>query len=327
MLKTRWFFVFLLAVVFVPGCVFITLPTVQPLTEKIIGGEGRDKVLLMDISGIITDKADQSRLTGFRTTPNLTARIKEELTKASKDELVGAVVLRINSPGGNVTTCDVIVHEIRKFKKEKNIPVVAELMDVAASGGYYIASAADVIVAHPTTVTGSIGVVAYNVDATGLLNKIGISNQTIKSGDKKDMGSPLRSMTDEERRIIQSVIDAMYERFLDVVIDGRGPLITREELRRAADGRIYTSGQALDMKLIDRIGYLDDAVELAREKAGLEEATIVTYAHPSDYRNNIYSAFTPSAGAGMPSTVNLINIDAAPLTDRLGLSFMYIWLP
>lgn len=312
-------FVILFIVFFIEGCVSINIPRVGPLTEQVIGGKGKDKVLLMDISGMIFDKEEQD-LIGLKTMPRLTARIKEELDKASEDEKVKAVVLRINSPGGTVTTCDIINHEIRNFKKKTGKVVVAELMDVAASGGYYIAVASDRIAAHPTSITGSIGVVAYMVNASGLMEKIGIANETIKSGDKKDIGSPLRPMTPEERDILQGIINNLYNRFLDAVAEGR-KAIPRDELKKIADGRIYTAEQALGLKLIDRIGYLDDAIEIAKNEVGIKEAVIITYARPGSYKSNIYS------GLDMPSVINLVNIDAGSFFGSLGIRFMYLWMP
>ena len=317
-MKTALRLIFLLSI-FLSGCVVITLPTAEPLIEKVIGGEGDAKVLLIDISGIITDSDRKDAV--FSTKQNMTARIREELDKASVDEDVRAVVLRIDSPGGAVTTSDIIAHEIKKFREKKKVPVIAELMDVAASGGYYIAAASDRIIAHPTTVTGSIGVVAFSVNASGLLEKVGITNQTIKSGDKKDIGSLLRPMTGDERIIIQSIIDDLYERFLDIVMDGRKGSFTRDELKKIADGRVYTARQALDLKLIDEIGYLDDAVEAAKSKAGIKEARLITYAPPRSYRNNIYSSLED-----LPVSINLVNIDAGSFTGRLGMSFMYLWM-
>lgn len=301
------------------GCVAINLPTVQPLAEKVVAGEGRAKILLVDISGIIKD--EESTGVFGQTQPNITARVKEELELAAKDEDVKAVVLRINTPGGSVTTSDIISHEIDNFKKKREVPVVAELMDVAASGGYYIATSADRIIAHPTTVTGSIGVVAISVNASGLMEKIGIANQTIKSGPMKDMGSPLKPMTEEERRVLQSVIDGMYERFLDKVEAGRPNSFTRDGLRQVADGRVYTAQQAKDLKLIDSIGYLDEAIEWAKETAGVKEARVVTYSQPRAYRNNIYSK-----AEGATAGVNIINIETG-LPKLSGMQFMYIWLP
>lgn len=308
------------ALLVLSGCVIITLPSVQPLVEKVVDGKGADKVLLVDISGMISDD-DARNMLGIETSPNLTARIKEELTLASSDDRVKAVVLRINTPGGSVTTCDIISHEIKEFKKKRKVPVVAELMDVAASGGYYIAASANRIIAHPTTVTGSIGVIAYNINASGLMEKIGVTDQTVKSGPRKDIGSPLRPMTEEERKILLSVINGMYERFLDVILEGRKDL-NREDLTRIADGRVYSAPQALDLKLIDSIGYLDDAIGEAKKEAGIKEARIITYSAPRSYRNNIYSGPVPVAQPGL----NIINLDPG-FSKRFGLSFMYVWMP
>jgi len=312
--------VFLL--LFFTGCVFISLPGVKPLTEKEVGGKGADKVLLVDISGLIVDDDGSGRL-GIETRRRLTARVREELAMAEKDRRVRAVVLRINTPGGSATTSDIVNHEIREFKRRTNIPVVAELMDVAASGGYYIAVAADEIIAHPTTVTGSIGVIAYNFDASGLMTRVGIVSETVKSGDKKDIGSPLRPMTGEEREILQSVIDSMYERFLDVVMEGRRERFTRAGLRALADGRVYIAPQALESGLIDSIGYLDDAVGAAKKRAGIEQATVITYAPASSHRDNIYSGL----GGLSPGSaqINLINIDGRGIFPGPGTRFMYLW--
>ncbi|MBE7414772.1 MAG: signal peptide peptidase SppA [Deltaproteobacteria bacterium] len=312
------FIVFLL--IFVPGCVFITLPGPRPLSEKVVGGKGDDKVLLLEISGMLTDEKPGGVL-GLDTAPNLTARIREELELAAADPKVKAVVLRINTPGGSVTTSDIIAHEIKRFKEKKKVPIVAGLMDLAASGGYYIASSADRIIAQPTTVTGSIGVVALSVNASGLMEKLGITNQTVKSGEMKDLGSPIRPMTEEERRVLQAVIDGLFERFLDQVIEGRPGRFTREELRAISDGRILTAPQALDHKLVDSIGYLDDAIEAAKEAAGIKEAKVVTYAAPRAYKHNIYSlAEPPKAG------ISIVNIDTG-LARRFGMEFMYVWMP
>ncbi len=312
----------LLSLVFLmTGCLVLHMPSVSPLKEKTLSGTARDKILLIDISGVIRDRRNKNIL-GTETSRPMTARIQEELDKARDDKKVKALILRINTPGGHVTTADIIYHEIMTFKKETGIPVVAEFMDMATSGGYYIGAAADKIVAQPTTITGSIGVVAYNVNATGLLDKIGITDRTIKSGDKKDMASPLRDMSAEEREILQSIIDELYERFLTVVFDGRHGLINKQELRKISDGRVYTATQALKLKLIDRIGYMEDAVSYAKELAKIDDARVVTYAESGVYRNNIYSG----APALSPTTLNLINIDTSFMSGA-GISFMYLWKP
>lgn len=161
-------------------------------------------------------------------------------------------------------------------------------MDLGASGGYYVAASADRIIAHPTTVTGSIGVIMLNLSVEGLLQKIGITDTSIKTGEYKDMGSPLKTMTEEERRIFQGIMDSLYERFLTAITENRKEL-PLEKLRSLADGRIYTAQQALENGLIDQIGYLDEAISLAKQESGLTGARVVIYHRPGVYKNNIYS--------------------------------------
>lgn len=315
---TASFFLFLL---FLSGCIvnISLLPTLEPLKEKRVAGTGKDKIVLMDLSGIITDQEEAGALL---TEPSLVSRVKEELEKASRDPKVKAVVLRINSPGGTVTASDLLYHEIENFKKETGKKVIASIIDLGASGGYYVAAAADKIIAHPTTVTGSIGVIMLNVNVQGLLEKIGVAGTAIKSGDKKDMGSPIRPMTEEERAIFQGVINQMYDRFLSVVVAGRKNLTT-DKIRAAADGRIYTAQQALELGLVDKIGYLDDAIAMARQETGVSEARVVTYYRPGAYKNNIYSRLA----GGESAQVNLINLDLRSLVQPGVPQFMYLWVP
>ena len=295
------------------------LPSTQPLQERVVSGEGEAKILLTEITGVISE---EEKGNAFMAEPNLVARIKEELKIAARDPAVRAVVIRINSPGGTVTASDLIHHELEAFKKKTGKTVIASIADLGASGGYYVAVAADKIVAHPTTVTGSIGVIMLNVNLQGLLEKIGVSGVAIKSGDKKDMGSPLRPMTEEERRLFQGIIDQMYEQFLTVVAAGRKGL-TMEQVRRAADGRVYTARQALDLGLVDRIGYLDEAIEMARDAAGIKLARVVRYVRPGTYKDNIYSQ-SPVSG---PATVNLVNFDLRSWVQPGVPRFMYLWAP
>ncbi len=304
------------------GCsIVVPVPGTKPLEEEVIGGGGRDKALLIDISGGISAE-ERSDLLGLSTEPSMVARIREELDKAAEDRAVKAVILRMNTPGGTVTASDIIHHEIKEFKERTGSFIVVEMLDVAASGGYYIATAADRIIAHPTTVTGSIGVVSMKIDASGLMERIGVENETVKSGDKKDIGSPLRGMTPEEREIVESIIREMYERFLEVIEEGRKG-IDRGRLEAIADGRVYTAGQALDLALIDGIGYFDDVIDLIKEEKKIDELKIVTYARPGGYKSNVYSSY----GLRLPVNINLVNVDADALAGGLGMRFMYIWLP
>jgi len=302
------------------GC--ITLPPLfpgpGPLKENKLSGTGEAKVLLLDLSGVISGQAKE----GFLPQPNMLAMFREELMKASNDNNVKAVVVRINSPGGTVTASDIMYHELREFKMKRKIPVIASMMDVAASGGYYLAMATDKIFVHPSTVTGSIGVIMLTVNARGLLEKVGVEASAITSGPRKDMGSPFRVMTPEERAIFQSVIDSFYQRFLTVVQEGR-PNLTPDQIKKLADGRIYSGDQAKAAGLIDEIGYLDEAIEAAKKKAGLTEARVVTYGRPGEYQNNIYSHLFATSSA----MTGLVNMDMLSMVRGGTPQFMYLWMP
>ncbi len=319
---TKRLLILVIFTAFLSGCMSMpVISPIKPLEERVIGGEGRYKIAVIDISGLIVDK-DEENIFGGVTAPRITARVREELDMVSSDRDVKALLLRINSPGGSVTTSDIIYHELMSFKEETGLPIVAEMMEIAASGGYYIALAADTIYAHPTTVTGSVGVIAFKADITGLLRKIGISDATIKSGSKKDIGSPLRKMTVEEREILKGIIDAMHLRFTGLIRERR-PQITDGGFLLITDGRVFTSDEALRLGLIDSIGYLSDASEAAMKAAGIEEARLVAYSRPSSYMANIYSGETPGGGVSL----KLLNLGRGSLLGSTGVSFMYLWMP
>src|SRR5947208_1359100 len=289
------------------GCSLISLdltPRIEPLQEQTVEGHGRAKLLLLDVSGFLSDEGGAPSLVIGGPAPArvpLLVRVREELTKAAADPDVRALVVRIDSAGGTVTASDVIYQELALFKRETGRPVVAVMLDVAASGGYYVALAADTIVAHPTTVTGSIGVLMVTLSAEGLLQKLGLATTTIKSAERKDMGSPLRALTDEERKIFQSVIDSLYGQFVEKLAENRK--LGLEAARKVADGRIYTARQALDLKLIDRIGYMPDAIEAAKRAVGVEEARVVVYRRPREYRATYYARAEAPAAAVQCSTL------------------------
>lgn len=306
------------------GCVFVHAPLdpfthkPKPLAEHVVSGEGDAKILLLEISRVITTQSEESPL-GLRYQPSVVARLEEELALAAEDEAVRALVVRINSPGGTVTASDIAYRLIADFKAEQKVPVVAQLMDVAASGGYYVALAADRIVAYPTTVTGSVGVVFHGVSLEGLFEKIGVRNQTVKSGDKKDMGSPLRTMTAEERTLLEGMLAEMKDRFLTLVRERRPPL-TGEGESLIADGRILSAGQAKEIGLIDQVGTLEESIEVAKELAGATEARVVVYRRPDEYADGLYAA-----RAATPPAVSLFNLDVGPLLQAP--QFLYLWAP
>jgi protease-4 len=295
------------------GCAFIKvslMPEVQPLEERVLSGEGKDKIVLMDITGVITSEESSSAIGGTKK-PGMLAEMREGFDRARKDRNVKAVVLRINSPGGGVTASDTLYHEIKKFKMETGVKVIAHFLDAGTSGAYYAALASDRITAQPTSITGSIGVIMLRIDATGLMQKIGVQTLEIYSGEQKGMGSPFRPVSAEEKKIFQAMIDSLYGRFVGVIADERK--MAPERVRQFADGRIYTSQEAKDAGLIDDIGYLDDAFVQARKLANLERATVVTYLRPGEYRPNIYS-------------MNVININFGDLAGP-GVKLAYLWWP
>jgi protease-4 len=299
----------------ITGCfvIKVNLTTeAQPLEEQVVAGQGKDKIVLMNITGVITTEESSTAL-GVTREPGMVAVVREQLDRARLDRNVKALVLRINSPGGGVTASDTLYHEIKNFKKETGVTVIAHFTDTGASGAYYTALAADRITAQPTTITGSIGVTMLRVDATGLMQKIGIQALEISSGPEKGIGSPFRTVTAEEKKIFQSMIDDMYGRFVELVVTERK--MAPERVRQLADGRIYTSREAREAGLIDDIGYLEDAFGQARKLAHLERAQIVTYLRPGEYRPNIYSM-----------NMNVFNVNLGELA-RPGMKFTYLWMP
>jgi protease-4 len=312
-------------VLLLSGCAFVSVdltPRIEPLQEQTVEGHGRAKILLLDVSGFLSDEGGAPSLViGAPASPRvpLLVRVREELRKAAADPDVRALVVRIDSAGGTVTASDVIYRELTLFKRETGRPVVAVMLDVAASGGYYVALAADTIIAHPTSVTGSIGVLMVTLSAEGLLQKLGLATTTIKSAERKDMGSPLRTLTAEERKIFQSVIDGLYEQFVEKLAESRK--LGLETARKVADGRIYTAAQALGLKLIDRIGYMPDAIEAARRAIGVEEARVVVYRRPREYRATYYARSEASPAAVEGSLARLGAMLGA------GPRFLYFWWP
>jgi protease-4 len=305
------------------GLITIDLsPRIRPLEEETVEGSGKAKILLLDLSGVLQEEVTSFSLTTPPPRVPLLARVREELKKAEKDDDVAALVVRINSPGGTITASDILYREIRGFKERKKVPVIAAIMDVGASGGYYAALAADQILAHPTTVTGSIGVIMLTLNAQGLLEKIGVAPLAIKSGEKKDAGSPFRAMTADERALFQGIIDDMHGRFVRLLAESRR--LPEAQVRGFADGRVYTAEQALALKLVDRIGYLDDALAMARRAARIDAARVIMYHRPREYRATYYAT-----APGVPADASLGQLGAqlASMLGGPGPRFYYLWWP
>jgi protease-4 len=324
-----------LVVLSASGCVSIDLLSSgasAPLEESIVRGTRGPKILLVDIDGVIGALPDRRSFFGGQEL-SMIARVREVLDRARADSDVKALLLRIDSPGGTVTASEQVYTEILRFKEERGVPVVAQLLGTAASGGYYIAMAADEVQAHPTTVTGSIGVIFSSVNIAGLMDKLGIEDQTIKGGVYKDAGSPLRRLSSEERDQLQSIVDDLHRRFREVVATGR-PNLTEEEVASLSNGRIYSAPQALDYGLVDRMGTLEDAARLLESRIGTGESRVVAYHRPIEIRRNLYTKSPgglsgPAAATGLAGTGSL-----GQAISQLGLSrvlsrpgFHYLWWP
>jgi len=230
------------------------------------------KIAVIPLSGTITTE-DSSLFSGSAITPEL---VRDYLTRVEKDKAVKAIVFRIESPGGEIAPCQEILWEIERVKETK--PIVVSMGGTAASGGYYISTKADKIVALPTTLTGSIGVISAIPNIEGFLEKLGIQIEIFKGGKYKDMYQGLRELTPEEEEIMQGVVDEYYEQFIDVVAEGRG--LNEEEVRNLATGQLYTGTEAKELGLVDKLGDLDTAIDLAAELAGIETAIVEYYQPP-----------------------------------------------
>ena len=283
----------------------------------LLPSKAKEKVLVIDIAGTIGTGGQNSL---FSKEGDLLSRVYYRLEQAARDKLVRGIILRLDTPGGDVTASDIIYNEVLKFKKKTGLPVVGLMMGVAASGGYYIASACDYIVAHPSTITGSIGVISYFPSLGELFAKVGLRTQIIKSGEMKDAGSPFRDMNQDERKVFQGIIDELYERFLGVIYEKRKGALSLEDIRKIADGRVYTAPQALKLKLVDEVGYFDAALAKALSLASLKEARVVAYTYYPARKTNLYAAELTR-----PTLFEGKSIE--DLLPTLKSGFYYLWLP
>lgn len=267
-------------------------PDVELQESTLIPAKEKDKrkIALISIDTAIDGEGSHLQGSGMLHTN------AKALRKAADDSLVIGVLINMNSPGGGLTASDVLHSEMQNIK-DKGKPVVVFVGNLAASGGYYISAPADKIIASPTSLIGSIGVIMQLMDMQDLMRKIGMRDNTFKSGEMKDAGSPFRSMSPKEREYFQGIIDHYYARFLDIVENGRN--ISGEELRKVADGRIFTAQKALELKLVDEIGYFDNAIEEIRGMSDGENAALVQYKSKKDFFSMLpfpFSGKTQSVG-------------------------------
>lgn len=292
-----------------------------PVVEMPVSGPcaGKEaKIALIDVDGLLLNM-DMTGLYSLGENP--VSLFREKLDKIASDPCVIAVVVRINSPGGGVTATDMMWRDLQAFRSNTRRPVVACLMDVGAGGAYYLATASDAIVAHPTSITGGMGVILNRYNLSGALGYFSMQALPIKSGKNIDLGNEIVSEPSPERRqLLQNMADEFHQRFRQVVAQARpGVNATESEL---FDGRIFTASQALQHHLIDRIGYLDDAIAVARELAHATPARVVLYHRCNDPAHTPY-AITPNVP--LQNTVLPISV---PGLDRSRLpTFLYMWQP
>ncbi|MFD6438620.1 signal peptide peptidase SppA [Peribacillus sp. NPDC060186] len=246
--------------------------------EEVIEGEDFSNVIaVFDVEGTIQDTGEASLLSSA--TYNHRA-FMDKLKMAEENEDIKGIILRVNSPGGGVVESAEIYEKILDIKKVKK-PVYVSMGSMAASGGYYISAPADKIYASPETMTGSLGVIMQGYNYEKLAKKYGVEFETIKSGPHKDIMSPTREMTGEEREILQDMIDNSYDQFVKIIADGRG--MTEKEVRKIADGRIYDGRQAKENHLIDDFGHLDDVIAAMKTDIGKEDAQVIRYTDDASF--------------------------------------------
>ncbi len=312
------------------------VPPADSLEERTVldasaGDPAAAKVVLIEVDGLIADAAGGWLGGG----PNPVAEFARELDRAADDDRVRAIVVRINSRGGTVTGSDMVHGELTRFRRETGRPVVALLGEVAASGGYYLACGADEIIAHPTTITGSIGVITQTVQMGEALDRLGITADAIVSGPNKAMASPFGRPDAGHRELLQAMVDDFYARFVEVVRTGR-PGIEAERLPELTDGRVFTGRQALEVGLVDRLGDAHDAFARARELAGVDRARLVRYLRPGERTPGVHaegraravSANPPpsaAAAAGGGVEINLLRIDGIDRALLPETRFLYVW--
>ena len=288
--------------------------------QTVAAGHGFNagKIAIIEVEGMILNM----KTGGFmQPTENELSRFTQELEMAAMDRDVKAVVLRVNSPGGTVTASDIMYQSVQRFRAQTKKPVVASLQDVAASGAYYVACGSDKIVAHPTSIVGSIGVIFNTFNVSGTLDKIGAKSEAIKSGPLKDMGSPFKDLDPQARAVMQGMVDEYYKRFVQIVTSNR-TIKDTDTVKMITDGRVFSGAQAAELGLVDRTGLLEDAIEDARSMGKAPGAKVVIYRRPYGYTGSIY------AQSAVPQPqANVLQLKIPGISDRLPSGFYYLWEP
>ncbi|MEH7304430.1 signal peptide peptidase SppA [Neobacillus drentensis] len=246
----------------------------EPFTEEVVDeGNELKKIVILDVNGVIQDTGETGSI--LQSSGYNHQDFMKKLNHIKEDDSVKGIIIKVNSPGGGVVESAEIHDKLVEIQKVSKKPVYISMGSMAASGGYYISTAAKKIYASPETMTGSLGVIMEGINYKGLADKYGVDFVTIKSGEHKDIMSPTRKMTKEERQILQSMINNSYEGFVKVISEGRNLPIA--QVKRIADGRVYDGRQAKELHLIDGFGYLDDVVKQMKNQEKLKGAQVVRY--------------------------------------------------
>ncbi|MBC1377751.1 signal peptide peptidase SppA [Listeria innocua] len=286
------------------------------LTETVIEEGGADTIAVLSVDGTIQDTGEAGSL--FSETGYNHAFFMDQLEEVRNNDAIQGVLLYVNSPGGGVMESAQIRDKILQIKKERKIPFYVSMGSMAASGGYYISAPADKIFASKETLTGSLGVIMQGYDYSELMKKLGVSDNTIKSGAYKDIMSGTRPMTDDEKKIMQSMIDDSYNEFVKVVATGRD--MSEEQVRKIADGRIYDGRQAKENGLIDAFGYQEDALEALKKEQDLKDATVIQYDAPESF-SSLFSVAAQKMSGQNADITQLIKLTGTLKAPRM----MYLY--
>lgn len=282
------------------------------------------KIALIEISGLLSQTSPPGIITSRS---NAVDSLLSRLAKAGEDTNVRAVVLWVNSPGGTVGASDTMYNELRHFREQTGKPIVVSMGEIAASGAYYTSLAADLIIAQPTTITGSIGVIVQTFNFSEGMRKIGIQGRAVVSGPNKDIANPFEPPSDEQYALIQHLVDQFYADFRSIVAERRpGAAAMGAEFNMMTDGRVFTGQEAAALHLVDRTGSLRDAFDAAKGLAHLEKARLVKYHAQGVKPHSPYGATTPiDPRLGDTTTVNVLSLGLTP--ESLSPGFYYVWWP
>lgn len=287
-------------------------------TTVVEEGKGSEKIAIVEVEGMLMDERSGGLL---QASENPLSLFVQELNQAADDDDVKAIVLRVNSPGGSVTTSDTMYDALLRFKAKTHKPVIASAQELDASGAYYVSCAADKLIVNPTSIVGSIGVIFESFDFQDTLDKLGVRTDAVKSAPLKDMGSPYRHLTPEAREVMQGMVDEYFARFKDIVSKARGISPDSRNFAMMTDGRVFSGERAVELGLADQTGRLNDAIDLARQLVGAPRAEVIMYKRPYGYSGSIYAEMPLPEPTSHDMNLKL------PMSNWLPDGFYYLWQP